>query len=217
MVQQIKAFGKSIAVVIWFLGISAMVSGIFQMAGLMAWSKTHGYTVNNVTYVLILAGIMGIDQSRKLVLKSLKECSIKDWMRFIMWGIGAYVMGTLISQSLIQFFPEYKDIGKQFNEQEPIMRAISMVILAPIVEEYLFRWKIQAYLKEGFGSWIAIIGQALLFGGLHYYRLQKIYAAVLGGLFGYVREKKGIAATISMHMTVNLIGWIMGCLLAYGF
>ena len=88
-----------------------------------------------------------------------------------------------------------------------------MVLLPPLVEEYLFRDQIQGCLKKGFGKEIAIIGQALLFGMLHFYTLQKIYATILGILFGIVKEKQGIKATIWMHMTVNFIGWFMGCLI----
>ena len=65
------------------------------------------------------------------------------------------------------------------------------------------------------GKEIAIIGQALLFGMLHFYTLQKIYATILGILFGTVKEKQGIKATMWMHMTVNFIGWFMGCLINY--
>ena len=216
MIQQVKAFGKSIAVVIWFYSISWMVSGVLQASGLLTngWVKQHPYLINILTYGFIFAGIVGIDAKGHEFGTFLRKCPLKDWMRFIGRGIGAYSLGSVISQGLIQFFPEYEEIGPQFNSNEPILRFISMVIVAPIVEEYLFRWKVQDFLKEGFGVYIAIIGQALLFGGLHFYRLQKIYASILAGIFGYVREKKGIAATVSMHMTVNFLGWFIGCLLA---
>ncbi|MBP3889163.1 MAG: CPBP family intramembrane metalloprotease [Cellulosilyticum sp.] len=215
--KQIKAFGQSILVVIWFYVISLLGGLLVEILcpNPISFYERHSYLLNVICYTIIFVGLYSIDQHKTEFREGLKNQKVKDVFKYILMGLGTYFIGTLLVRLLIGFFPEYEEINQSFTAYEPVFRFIAMVILPPIVEEYLFRQKIQGYLKEGFGLPIALIGQALLFGGLHYYMVQKIYAAVLGLIFGIVKEKKGISATICMHMTVNGIGWLMGCMLNY--
>lgn len=213
--KQIKAFAQSILVIMWFYAVS-LIGGL--SVGLLSQNPTqfterHNNLLNVLCYVVIFLGIYSLESHKAELWGGLRHQKIKAIFTYILMGIGTYIVGTILSSLLIGFFPEYEEINLSFNQYEPILRFVGMVILPPIVEEYLFREKIQGYLKEGFGLPIALVGQALLFGGLHYYTLQKIYASVLGLIFGFVKERKGLSATIWMHMTVNFIGWFMGCLI----
>lgn len=217
---QMKTFGKSLLVVIWFYMISVIMSIliglIYRSEGAYElFIERHSNLLNILIYIIIFCGVCLLDSQKKEFFSSFKSLSLKNVITFMGMGLGAYFIGIIITNLLIGVFPEYNEISNSFNQYEPVLRFIAMVILPPIVEEYLFRFKIQGYLKEGFGTPIAIIGQALLFGMLHYYMLQKIYATVLGLLFGYIREKKeNIQCSIWMHMIVNLLGWLAGCFFA---
>lgn len=213
--KQMKAFGQSILVIIWFYAVSLMSSLMVSLlsSNPTAFLERHSYLLNVISYVIIFLGVYWVDQHKEKLLEGLRVQTLKSILTYILMGIGTYIIGTVLASLLIGFFPDYEEISQSFTAYEPILRFIGMVILPPLVEEYLFREKIQGYLKEGFGVTIALIGQALLFGGLHYYTVQKIYAAVLGFIFGIVKEKKNLGATIWMHMTVNFIGWLMGCLM----
>lgn len=213
--KPIKAFGQSILVVIWFYAVSLVGGSLVQFFSQdpVRFAQRHSHLLNVLCYLVVFLGVYIVDCHKKELFEGLKMQSIKAVLSYILMGIGTYIIGTVLAGMLIGFFPEYEEINQSFNQYEPILRFIGMVILPPIVEEYLFREKIQGYLKSGFGLPIALIGQALLFGGLHYYALQKIYATLLGFIFGMVKEKKGLSATIVMHMTVNFIGWLMGCLM----
>lgn len=213
---QLKALGKSLLVVIWFYMVSIVMSSIVSILcgnemTYVLFIETHSNLFNILIYLIILAGVCLLDNQRKVFWGSFKSLNIKNVIIFIGMGLGAYCIGIIITNLLIGIFPEYNEISNSFNAYEPVLRFIAMVLLPPLVEEYLFRFKIQGYLKAGFGTTIAIIGQALLFGMLHYYMLQKIYATVLGVLFGYIREKKeNIQVSIWMHITVNFLGWLAG-------
>ncbi len=213
--KQMKAFGQSILVIIWFYAVSLMSSLMVSLlsSNPTAFLERHSYLLNVISYVIIFLGVYWVDQHKEKLLEGLRIQTLKSILTYILMGIGTYIIGTVLASLLIGFFPDYEEISQSFTAYEPILRFIGMVMLPPLVEEYLFREKIQGYLKEGFGVTIALIGQALLFGGLHYYTVQKIYAAVLGFIFGIVKEKKNLGATIWMHMTVNFIGWLMGCLM----
>lgn len=214
---QIRAITKSLFIVLWFYVASFIVSYLIRIGyGSESYyveiMETHPHLVSCIVYILIFLGVYMMDHDRKIFLHSFRSVSIRQIILFIVMGLGAYGIGIFITNLLIDVFPSYYEISESFNGKEPILRWIAMVILPPIVEEYLFRFKIQGYLKDGFGKSIAILGQALLFGMLHYYMLQKIYATVLGILFGYMRDKKQtIQVSIWMHMTVNFLGWLAGC------
>ena len=219
MNSAIKAFGKSILVVLWFYICSFVISNSVALfcgneMAYVQFIKEHANLVNIGVYLLIFLGVFLMDRERQMFINSFKQLHLKNIVSYLLMGLGAYIIGLIITNLLIGFFPEYHEIENSFNQYEPVLRFFAMVILPAITEEYLFRYKIQSYLKEGFGKMIAIIGQALLFGMLHYYTVQKVYAFVLGLLFGYLKEKKGtIQCSIWMHMTVNGLGWLAGCLL----
>ena len=221
--RQLKAFGKSIVVIVWFYAISMITGNMVRLFSNQPeqWLERHSNLLNIICYCIIFLGVYIVDKNRNQFIEALlmkgerfrSQSKVKEIVTYLIMGVGVYLIGMTITSLLIGFFPEYQEINQTFTQYEPILRFIGMVILPPIVEEYLFRHKIQSLLKDGFGVPIAIIGQALLFGMLHYYVLQKIYAAVIGIISGMVKEKKGIQATVWMHMTVNGIGWLIGCLI----
>jgi len=213
--KQIKVFSQSVLVVIWFYAVSLIGGSLvnFLSHDPVQFVERHSHLLNVLCYITIFLGIYVVDHHKTELIEELKPRSIKLVLSYIVMGLGSYIIGTILVGLLISIFPEYEEINQTFTAYEPILRFVGMVILPPLVEEYLFREKIQGYLKEGFGLPVALVGQALLFGGLHYYMVQKIYATVLGLIFGIIKEKKGLCATVWMHMTVNFIGWLMGTLI----
>lgn len=214
MAKQLKAILITFLVIIWFYSVSFLSSLIVQV-----FSKNpedflnhYSYLVSLICYVIIFLGLFLVDKDRKQFIKALKPKRFlsAQTIGYIMMGLGSYIIGMVIIIVLIPFFPDYQDFNENFNAYEPVLSFIMIVIAAPLVEEYLFRHKVQLSLEEAFNRPIAIVGQAICFGCLHFYRLQKIYATVLGILFGFIKERRGIQATIWMHMTVNFIGWYFG-------
>ena len=86
---------------------------------------------------------------------------------------------------------------------------IYTVLLAPIVEELIFRGLIHHYFeKAGLAFWIANLLQAILFGIYHLNLAQGICAGVIGVLIGYVvRKYDTLAAGIALHIVFNMWGY----------
>ena len=84
---------------------------------------------------------------------------------------------------------------------------IDAVIIAPVVEECLFRDKVYTYARKAFHSeWVPLVYQALLFGIMHMNMYQGMYAFVNGLLLGYCYKKTGnLKLCIAMHAANNLI------------
>lgn len=83
------------------------------------------------------------------------------------------------------------------------MVILTTVILAPIVEEYTFRYFTLNKLRK-YGDKTAIIVTAVLFGLFHMNFEQCIYATAIGLVLGYVVCKTGrVRYSIILHMLLN--------------
>lgn len=214
--KQIECFVKSAFVMIWFYGASYVGQFIVSQ-----WAKNpksfyeqHQQGLNSLVYLIIFLGVFVMSQDKHVFLTSLSLKTLKEEGKLLgiccILASSMYLLNIGMNHLLFDFFPGYAEIEHQFNSYEPVLRFFAMVILPAWVEEYLFRFKIQNWLKEGFGIPIAIVGQALLFGSLHYYALQKIYATMSGFLLGFIKEKGSIKASLWVHLFINLIGWGIG-------
>jgi len=89
----------------------------------------------------------------------------------------------------------------------------SVLILAPFIEEFLFRGCLQTHLKKRLGVKAAILLSALLFALFHFSFTQglgnitlMISLFILGGFLGFLYEKQGsLWAPIGLHMTFNTV------------
>ncbi|MCQ2494598.1 MAG: CPBP family intramembrane metalloprotease [Lachnospiraceae bacterium] len=87
---------------------------------------------------------------------------------------------------------------------------IMVAIIAPILEEFLFRKLIIDKLSR-FGEGVAILVSAVMFGLYHGNIVQLIYAAMLGLVLGYVYSKtRKIHYTIIIHMLINFFSGVFG-------
>ena len=135
----------------------------------------------------------------------------------ILFAIGQVLMyaGSLVGNllnsivgSLTGRLPE-NGIQTLVNETPLWLIFISVVIIAPIVEELIFR-KLMIDRLSVYGDKAAIIFSSVAFGLMHANLYQFFYAALLGALFGYVYTKThDVKYTILMHTLVNFLGSIV--------
>lgn len=94
-----------------------------------------------------------------------------------------------------------------------ILALIMIVIIAPFVEELLFRGILQTYVKRFLGKKAAILVSSLAFAALHYAGSQGIgNIPLLGSLFvfalylGFIYERQqALIANITLHVVFNAI------------
>jgi membrane protease YdiL (CAAX protease family) len=89
--------------------------------------------------------------------------------------------------------------------------AVTIVVLAPLTEEWLFRGILQPALAERWGEWVAIPATALLFGlmhGLDVWWVPAIYGAALGLLS---RRQRSLLLPMVVHGLINVA--VLGLLL----
>lgn len=134
-------------------------------------------------------------------------------VKYVVNAFGLYIMIVIMNAILIQFFPTYDDqIMGLFKIEQPILAIFVIGIVAPLIEELIFRGTVYQELEKNFSTPMVIFFQAALFGLIHPIGLQKIQTFIMGLFFGYVRAKtKNIWPSTIMHMTNNIIA----CLLVF--
>lgn len=85
-----------------------------------------------------------------------------------------------------------------------ILLVISVVILAPVAEELLFRGLVLRAIERRAGSVVAVVGSGALFGLVHFQLLQLPVLALLGMILAVVTVRSGrLGPAIVAHMAFN--------------
>ncbi len=140
------------------------------------------------------------------------------------WHFGHYLLAVLLMYGmvgvgmiigLICHFLVITPLGIPFSDSSalaelilnsnPIWRILTVGILAPIVEEMIFR-KLLIDRVVKYGEWTAILTSGIMFGLFHGNFQQCFFAGLIGGLFAYIYIRTGkIWATMLLHATLNLM------------
>ncbi len=128
---------------------------------------------------------------------------------YLAWAVLAVILFILLGR----FFP-FMNLPVHKNERGPILLLFYyMVIWAPVVEELIFRL-IPIYLTLAFTSnkhilWSVIFLVSCIFGYLHG-SWHHIFIQGFGGImFSKAFLKGGLGASISAHMFVNLVSFVL--------
>ena len=84
---------------------------------------------------------------------------------------------------------------------------LSMALVAPLVEEMMFRGAIQGYLMRRCSNpWTAIVVSALVFGVIHMNPVQVVYATLLGLVLGWIYYRtRSLLPVIAGHVLNNSV------------
>ena len=106
--------------------------------------------------------------------------------------------GSSSKQSIVEFFSASRTIG------ERIIIIVFAIAIAPIVEEFVFRFFIYGVLKRYFGLLVGVIFSALLFAAAHAHFPSFVPLFVLGTCFAIAYEWSGsILVSMTMHSLFN--------------
>lgn len=140
--------------------------------------------------------------------------SFKNIGFYIALGIGCqlFLSGVL---SIVR--PLFKTLFSYYDETinsifigDTIITAVYVVILAPIIEEFMLRGILFNRLRYGLRFYAANFLQALVFGIYHWDIIQGLYAFGIGLILGYIYEKtKTLLAPILVHILINGSGFLI--------
>ncbi len=124
------------------------------------------------------------------------------------YGIQLFVdaVMSLIRPFFAEIFANYDElVNNVVGVYSSWIMLVAVCLLAPIVEEFMFRGLVQRYALKFMPVVPAIILQGLLFGLYHGNIVQGVYAFILGTLLGLIAYKyKALLPSIILHMAINV-------------
>ena len=204
------------------LGLGSIVQ-IFAMGAVdTVWPRwmenSWGMWLITFAPLYLIAVPVGLLLLRKVPVKPLEKHDLKPG-RYIVSAIicifmmyAGNILGTVIT-ALLQLLPGISagnPILGYATDNALLPKVLFMVILAPVIEEYIFRKQLIDRMHI-YGEKLAVITSALMFGLFHGNLSQLFYAFALGLVFGYVYLKTGkLRYSIGLHMLINFIGSVVG-------
>ncbi len=128
---------------------------------------------------------------------------LSNWIGLGLTAVIGMLLGTTVGNPIVSLA----------SSTNILTNIIFMVILAPIIEELVFR-KLLVDRTVRYGQGVSILLSGLMFGLFHGNLNQFVYAFSIGCFFAYIYMKTGnIKYTIAMHMIINFLGSVASMLL----
>lgn len=175
---------------------------------LMVASAVSYYAIGFPLFILCMSTLDGKAKEQKSKL-TVKQFAVFFFISFAVMNVTNLL--NLVFQQGFQMITGH-ELGSALDDMiiaPTFITILTSGILAPIVEEYTFRYFALNKLRK-YGEKIAIVITSVLFGVFHGNFEQFIYATAIGLVFGYVVCKTGqIWYSIVLHMLLNLCGGII--------
>ncbi len=192
---------------LYFLHIDYAASPVFMIVGYIV-----SMVLPLVFYQFFVLKPKGLDLKFDFKNNTLITYLLAFPLMFGMMLIAEYLV-TLVPTSGYFFGDLYKSFTNQMSAlaMDNVTMILLTVILAPLLEEFLFRGLIQkSIIKTGLNPKISILISAFIFGAFHVYPWQFVGAFLLGLVLGLVYEKiKSLVLPILLHAFNNLISAVI--------
>ena len=164
--------------------------------------------------LLIVAGFLRL---RGFDLNSLGGFSKIGFFRTAVTGgvlmLAAYpliFLADVVTQRLLQRVPEKQAIVELFNASSTLEQRILIIVLAvtvaPLAEEFIFRFFLYGVVRRYFGRVVGITVSSLLFAAVHAHLPSFAPLFVLGSCFAIAYEWSGsILVSMTMHALFNAL------------
>lgn len=242
MKNMLKQLVKAICYVILFAGTQAIVSFIatFCYGIKLGVQVATGGTVPDQTviteeitkflndYLILFVLISGVITVFILWMffkvrkkKLLQEVSFRKFGKEHI--IPIVILGTALSfcvTFLLQILPipktlmeDYMQSSEQLLEGKLLVILVADILVAPIVEEIIFRGLVLSRLRKAMPLPVAILLSSLAFALMHGQIIWMMYTFLLGIVLCIVAVyTESIGASLLLHMTFNTIGVLVGAL-----
>lgn len=225
--QVFAALGKCVCYVGLFLGMQMLVTvptmfGAAIQAVLAGGDEDEIYAAMlnaDVTTLTLISGLLTAAVVLAFYLIRRKKLSEALWLRPV--PASALLTGVSLAPALyfavamvLSVLPEawtenYAEASSNIVAGT-VMSVISVAVVAPIVEEFIFRGLIMTRLSRVMSGGLAVLLSAAVFGLCHGELLWFCYAFLLGAFFGLIDLRAGsILPSILGHVMFNAIGQIM--------
>ena len=213
--DDLKTRVASVGICYAILVFAVFVGELLSSAALSAFAS-QSFLGNNQALMSVLLTILLIDiAGLALIFLTIKKVpanppekkpfGVGQFFLYLLMTAGLTLVGAVIGYVVQNFFPDATstDISAIVSGINPFLRLLAVCIIAPIVEELIFRkFLIDRLVKHG--EFLAILISGMTFGLFHGNFQQSFFTAFVGCLWAYVYVRTGnIRNTIFLHMAMN--------------
>ncbi len=182
------------------------------------WENSWADTILGVIPMYFIAIPVGLLLLKKQPRKAPDVLPLRliQFLEYIPISLAVMYGGNIIGITLSFLFSGGTAVNpvETYLQDNTILKVLSTVVIAPIVEEFVFR-KTIIDRSLPYGEKGAILLSAITFGLLHQNLFQFFYATGLGFLLGYIYVRTGkLWYTILLHAILNFMGGVIAPLLA---
>ena len=225
--QIFVALSKSVCYVGLFLGMQVLVQlsvlfGAAIQAALAGGDEEAIYDAMmdmDVTALMLISGLLTLAVVLAFYLIRRKKLSDALWLRPVPAPTlltGASLAPALYFAVLIVLVMLPESWTESYGEASAdiatgtVAGVISVALVAPIVEEFIFRGLIMTRLSRVMPGWLAVLLSAAVFGLCHGDLVWFCYTFVVGAVFAFIDLRAGsILPSVLGHIMFNAIGQIM--------
>lgn len=230
-VQVLLAGLKCICYLALFLGMQVLVMMPVTLAAILQDGMTGGLVDDDALlstlteYSMVysfLSGMLTIAFVLVFYLIRRKKLSEALWLRRVpaptLWvgaavAPGLYVLVVIVLSILPSSWQDSYSEASSNLDGGGLFAVLAIALVAPVVEEFIFRGLIMTRLSRAMPSWLAVLLSAAIFGACHVHPVWFAYAFVLGTVFGFMDLRAGsILPSILGHVAFNSIGQIFSFL-----
>ena len=166
------------------------------MSDISVWTVSIGLFVSSVAMLFFLYFVKGY----RLKLGIFKSMSCKPLFLSTM-----LVLSSMFALNIfVQWLGLDDNMEVLFGDiAHNILGVITISLIAPLLEEVLFRGAIQGYMMRRYNPWTAIVCAALIFGVTHMNPVQIVYAALIGVIFGWIYYRTGSLLSVIVGHVLN--------------
>lgn len=145
-----------------------LLSGVASIV-LKPYLQSTNKTVVSITYLgfyIFLLLVLGLIYHKRLIndFKNFKKDNVNIAVKNWLIGLSFMIASNLIISTFVGDIAANENANRALLDAYPISSAITMIVIAPLIEEITFR----ASFKKGFDKWYTFaIVTAILFGGCH--------------------------------------------------
>ncbi len=219
-VQVLIALGKSVCYLALFLGaqllvmLPVVVAAAVQSA-LENWEAAEqlsGVLYESAMLFTAVSGLLAIGVILLFYRIRRKKLGDALWLRRVE-GPALYLAVTVAMMALPEAWLDSYAEASSGVSGGGVIGIVAVVLVAPVVEEFIFRGLIMTRLAQAMPGWLAAALSAAIFGLCHGHPVWFAYTFVLGVLFGLMDLRLGsIWPSILAHMVFNGVGQILDLL-----
>ena len=208
-------FALSVILVVAFVAQAICIVVPKLIWGEDNWFSTSswGFWISSFAPIYLFAIPSGLLIMKKIPAQKPEEHSLKTGKFLTVLPIVFFVMytGNIIGTTLSAILSGGKAqnaLDEYATDNNPL-KVVVMVILAPILEEFVFRKQLIDRTRQ-YGEKLTVLLSGLTFGLLHQNLFQFFYAFGIGVIFAYIYLRTGkLRYTVLMHAIVNFMGAVI--------